>query len=225
MDIRLNRFIDMPSNPMAASFEWFAAQALPRLQSAGGFSTIFFGMDLDAGTAAGVTFWDSERSRRNSEQVERTIREDALARAAADPSRGLIDAYHVRYAHRAYRTGDCLSARMARWEGLPPEPARELLHRWLDDDVPTWQADPAYEGLIVATNRHLGNILMISMWNTSALERTVALEDASRSWLEPALTGPLRPIHVDTYTVALAPDLPADPGAETATWDAMPVPA
>ena len=208
MYVRLNRFVDMEADALAASLEWFSKEGLPPLRRAATFQTIFFGVDLDAGKAAGITFWETERGLTLGESVEGPLRKEALRRAGGVMSHGLVDTYNVWLAEQRF-VDEPLYARLFRWEGLTPGLIRSSFDYFRDVELPRWDSLPGFGGIFMAANVHLGNTLSVALWAESEVETAQELELEARNHLEAQTHGRMRPIIADTYRVALAPELRA----------------
>jgi len=214
MHARLSRFTDMESDALAASFDWFESEGLPRLKRAASFCTIFFGVDLPAGKASAITCWKSAEALRISAGAEGPLREEALRRAGTSESRGLVDTYEVVYTDSRAAQPDepALQARVVRWEGLQPGPLRDAQDYFIECELPTWTEDPAFRGILMAANVSLGNTLALSLWATEDLEAVLEREREATVRITSRRSGPLRPVIFDTYQVAIAPELePAVP--------------
>ena len=73
--LRLNRFIGLAPERIRSAVAWFEQSQLPVLSSIGGFRTVFLGHEMASGTAAGMTFWESESSLQVTESREAASRE------------------------------------------------------------------------------------------------------------------------------------------------------
>lgn len=205
MHARLNRFIDMEWQALAASLEWFQTEALPGLERRAGFNTLFFGVDPEQGRAAGVTFWDSAEDLRRSAAAEEEVRDEALDRAGADPSKGLVDGYEV----ALERAGECdaACARLARWEGLTPKRIREALKMFKEDGVPVLEQTPGFAGIFTGISERQGKVLSVILWESpEALQASLEWEREERARAE-SRAGPHRAVVADSYQVAIAPEL------------------
>jgi hypothetical protein len=210
MHARLNRFTGMDGDALAQSFDWFAGEGLPRLRRAASFTTIFFGVDLPGGKATGLTIWDSQRALKVSERVEAQLRAEALRRAGGNLGRGLVDTYEVVFADTDLVDADepNLTARLSRWEGLTPGTINWAQEHFVAHELPYWQEHPAYRGELLGANRFMGNTFGVSLWATSDLKEVTELERMAVARLSSARSGPFRPVYIDTYQVALAPQVP-----------------
>jgi len=210
MYARLNRFTGMDGDALAASFDWFEHEGLPRLKSAASFSTIFFGVDLEGGKASALTLWETQRALMVSERVESQLRAEALRRAGGALSRGLVDTYEVTLADtsRVDQDEPGLTARLSRWEGLTPGAINWAQDFFTANELPKWQRHPDYRGQLLGANRLMGNTVGVSLWATPDLDEIVALEREATKDLVGARSGPFRPVVFDTYRVALAPQVP-----------------
>lgn len=209
MHARLSRFTDMESEALAASFDWFESEGLPRLKRAASFCTIFFGVDLPAGKASAITCWKSAEALRISAGAEGPLREEALRRAGSSESRGLVDTYEVVFTDsRSGRPDDgTLQARLVRWEGLQPGALRDAQDYFVECELPAWTEDPGYRGILLAANRSLGNTLALSLWAGDDLGTVLERERETTSRITSRRSGPIRPVMFDTYQVAIAPEL------------------
>ena len=211
MYARLNRFTGMDGEALAASFDWFANEGLPRLKSSASFETIFFGVDLEHGKAGALTLWESSRAMRVSERVEAQLRAEALRRAGGSMSRGLVDTYEITFADtdRIDLAEEGLTARLSRWEGLTPGTIKWAQDYFVGNELPAWQNHSAYRGELLGANRLMGNTFGVSLWATRDLREIEALERAAVADLTQVRSGPFRPVMFDTYDVTLAPQVPA----------------
>lgn len=210
MYARLNRFTGMDGDALAASFDWFQHEGLPRLKSAASFTTIFFGVDLARGKAGALTIWDTARAMRVSERVESQLRAEALRRAGGALSRGLVDTYEITFADTAFVDQDepGLTARLSRWEGLTPGTIKWAQEYFVANELPSWQHHPAYRGQLLGANRLMGNTVGVALWATDDLKDVEQLEREAVSHLSHTRSGPFRPVMFDTYRVTLAPQVP-----------------
>jgi hypothetical protein len=209
MYARLNRFTGMDGEALAASFDWFQNEGLPRLKRAASFQTIFFGVDLENGKASALTLWESSRAMRVSERVEAQLRAEALRRAGGSMSRGLVDTYEVTFADTAFvdAAERGLTARLSRWEGLTPGTIAWAQDYFVTNELPAWRNHTAFRGELLGANRLMGNTFGISLWATRDLSEIEALERAAVADLAGARSGPFRPVMFDTYEVTLAPQV------------------
>lgn len=210
MYARLNRFTGMDGDALAASFDWFEHEGLPRLKRAASFSTIFFGVDLENGKAGALTLWETSRALRVSERVESQLRAEALRRAGGAMSRGLVDTYEITFADTEFVDQDeaGLTARLSRWEGLTPGTIKWAQEYFVSNELPAWREHPAYRGELLGANRLMGNTVGVSLWATRDLGEVEELEREAVSRLSHTKRGPFRPVMFDTYRVTLAPQVP-----------------
>ncbi|MGH2584785.1 MAG: hypothetical protein ACRDJE_07705, partial [Dehalococcoidia bacterium] len=202
--IRLNRFIDMEWEALAASLKWFREEGLRVLERATGFRTIFFGVDPKKGRASGITFWASEGCLRQSESVEKRLGVEALARANADSSNGLVDRYQLRL-FEVTGQPDAEYARLVRWQGLTVARLRSAFEGFVERDLPALAEMPGFSGIFAADDERKGKALSVIMWDSrEALQASVELEREARARAE-ATIGPNRPTVADTYQVAMVP--------------------
>jgi hypothetical protein len=208
MHARLNRFVDMRPELLQASLSAFKQDQLPRLAQVPGFRTIFFGVDLDLGKAAAITFWELEADLRASERAEAAQRAVAVERAGAEPAKGLVDSYKIIFERPG--EGDAVPtwARLARWEGVRPDRIRDALARFQEHDLPQLEESPGFCGLIVGVNRLLGNTLSVSLWASEAeLHTSLGWEREARRRVETASAMVPRSVIAESYEVALVPAL------------------
>lgn len=217
MYARLNRFTGMEAEALAGSLEWFQSEGLPALRRSPSFLTIFFGVNLEEGTATALTCWSSQHAMSVNEATEGPMRMEALRRAGGSLSRGLVDTYEI--VHTDSRSMDSddtrLHARVIRWEGLRPAAIRAAKEEFVDQELPTWTEDPDYRGMLLGANTTLGNTLLVCFWATEDLSDVEARERQTTRRITSARSGPFRPVMFDSYQVAMAPDL--TPAAATVT--------
>lgn len=212
MYARLSRFTGMEGEALAGSLQWFRTEGLPRLERIQSFRTIFFGVNLAEGKATGITCWSSADAMRLGEAAENPIRDEAMRRAGTSLSRGLIDTYEVAFTDSRPTLGrsPVLKSRLARWEGLKPGQLREAQDHFIGEHYPTWAEHPSFRGILMCANRMLGNTLSITLWETDNLDDVKELErEATERLSTRGAHGPVRPLHFDTYDVALVPELAA----------------
>lgn len=138
------------------------------------------------------------------------MREEAMRRAGTSLSRGLLDAYEVAFTDSRPTTGRHpeLKARLARWEGLRPAQLREAQEHFIAEEYPEWAATPSFRGILMAKNVMLGNTLAITLWETDNLADVKERErEVTERLSRRTPHGPVRPLHFDTYDVAVIPDL------------------
>lgn len=211
MHARLSRFTDMEGEALASSLQWFQDEALPRLRRVQSFRTIFFGVNLAEGKATAITCWKDAEALRLGDREEGPMREEAMRRAGTSLSRGLLDSYEVAFTDSRPTTGrhPVLKARMSRWEGLRPGQIREARKHFIAEEYPVWVEQPAFRGILLAANTMLGNTVSVTLWETDNLAEVKELERAATERLSRRAPGggPVRPVHFDTYDVAVVPEL------------------
>jgi hypothetical protein len=208
MYARLNRFIDMDEEAIVASLSWLEGDGFSRVVGAPGFATMFFGVNLEAGKGAGITFWDSAATMRDSEKIEAPVREEALRLARADRSKGMSATYRVVFTDSRPHGSGAMVGRLARWEGVRPASMSEAYDHFCDCELPSFQELPGYRGIFLASNPLLGNSLSVTLWEDQDLERVERLEREATDQIEARMHGRMRPSIIDTYQVAVVPTLP-----------------
>jgi heme-degrading monooxygenase HmoA len=193
---------------LADSLGQFKDEQLPWLARVPGFRTIFFGVDLTKGKAAGITFWESEADLRHSERAEEGARTLALERAGGNLGKGLVDNYSILLERQGERRTNGLWARLARWEGVRPERIRGAMAQFEERDLPLLEDASGFCGLLVGVNWLLGNTLSVSLWASKAdLDAALDWERQARAGVESRSGLVPRAVIADTYEVALVPQL------------------
>jgi heme-degrading monooxygenase HmoA len=197
----------MDSEAIVASLAWLEAEGFSRVVSAPGFVTIFFGVNLEAGKGVGVTFWDSAAAMRESEKIEAPVREESLRLARADRTKGLSDTYRVVFTDIRPAGSGATLGRLARWEGISPASMRDAYDYFFEHELPGFQDVPGYRGIFLGSNPLLGNTLSVTLWEDQDLETVERLERQATAHIEAGI-GRVRPTIIDTYQVAVLPELP-----------------
>jgi hypothetical protein len=203
--LRLNRFIDMEWEKLAASLEWFQGAGVPALSQTPGWRTLFFGVNPDRGQAAGITFWDSLSAVRASETTEAEFRAEALTRAGGETSKGIVEQFQIVVEVSGKRKPAW--ARLLRWSGLTAARILDGL-LWLEEDaVPALRKTSGFAGMFAGANFTAGSTMGVYLWDSpKALQAGIDWEREAAAVVEDQV-GPDRPIFADTYQVALVPEL------------------
>jgi heme-degrading monooxygenase HmoA len=165
-----------------------------------GFLGLF---DREAGTALGITFFDSEEAIRNSQQAF-----EDMAQQIPEEMRGRrssVETYEVTlfdgHAERA------AAARVNTLEGSP-EGIDDSVAKAKSETLPQLREVPGNVGVIGLADRTSGRSLVITLWESSdALRESEQQADKLRE--QAAQSGGQRIGNVDRYEVAVAQELSA----------------
>jgi heme-degrading monooxygenase HmoA len=207
--LRLNRFIGLEPDRIESAISWFKHSQLPVLETLPGFRTMFLGQDLERGTAAGLTFWDSEAALRISEAREASTRVRAVDRAGGSMAEGMVDRYRIIFEHHSEPVDEPTHARLAHWDGVRPSLISDAMADFQVEQLPILQRTDGFCGIAVGANFLLGNTVSVSFWSSlAALESSLEWERDARAAIEGG-TGGLTPrsVFADSYEVVLAPAL------------------
>jgi hypothetical protein len=204
----LNRFIGLEPERIRSAVNWFERSQLPVLQSIGGFRTVFLGHDLASGTAAGMTFWESESALQLTESREGATRDRAVERAGGSLAEGMVDRYRILFEHRGASFGEPTHARLAHWNGVRPSLISDAMSQFELEQVPILERTDGFCGLVAGANFLLGNTVSVSFWSSAAaLHQSLAWEIDARGAIESGAGLTPRGVFADSYTVAIAPEL------------------
>jgi heme-degrading monooxygenase HmoA len=94
MHARLSRFNGLTSERIDETVKQFREQALPELEQQEGYEGMLVLANYNAGSAAALSLWDSERSMRKSEKLAEQARQAAIetGRPTQEP---VVDRYEV----------------------------------------------------------------------------------------------------------------------------------
>jgi heme-degrading monooxygenase HmoA len=206
--LRLNRFIGLEPDRIESAITWFKHSQLPVLETLPGFRTMFLGRDPQSGTAAGLTFWDSEAALRISEAREASTRARAVERAGGSMAEGMVDRYRIIFEHHCEPCGDPTHARLAHWDGVRPSLISDAMAGFQAEQLPILQRIDGFCGIAVGANFLLGNTVSVSFWSSqAALQTSLEWEREARSSIEAGVGLTPRSVFADTYEVVLAPEL------------------
>lgn len=205
--IRLNRFVGLEPDQIEPAITWFQHSQLPVLHSLPGFRAIFLGKDPRSGTAAGMTFWDSEGALQISESREAATRIRAVERAGGSMGEGMVDRYRIIYEHQGMPIADSTHARLSVWNGVRPSLISDAMAGFEAEQLPMLDRINGFSGLVVGANFLLGNTVSVSFWSSAAaLNESLEWERGARASVEQAgVTA--RSLFADSYEVVLAPAL------------------
>jgi heme-degrading monooxygenase HmoA len=205
--VRLNRFIGLEPERIESAVNWFEQSQLPVLNTLPGFRTIFLGQDPRSGTAAGMTFWDSEGALQISEAREAATRLRAVERAGGSMGEGMVDRYRIIFEHRGEPIAHASHARLSVWNGVRPSLISDAMARFEAEQLPMLDRVDGFSGLVVGANFLLGNTVSVSFWSSeAALNDSLAWERGARASVEHGgVTA--RSLFADSYEVVLAPAL------------------
>ncbi len=202
---RLIRFNNLTRSRFESTLGWLAAEVLPTLAALAGYQSIFLGTDPENERAIGLTFWDSLTTLKQGERVERPLREEAMRRSGGTQNESLLEIYQVQTAIGS--TAKPTHARFFRWEGLSVERGRSGNELYRNEIVPSVATLPGFAGTISASDFLSGKMLGLYLWDGA---ETML---GSFDWERDAATrlglleGPHRPVLIDSYEVATAPEL------------------
>jgi hypothetical protein len=181
-------------------------QLIQRVRDAGpasvpdakGFLGLF---DRDAGTALGITFFDSEEAIRNSQQAF-----EDMAQQFPEEMRGRrksVETYEVTvFEGDAERAG---AARVSVLEGSP-EGIDDAVDKVKSETLPLVRELPGNVGAIGLADRHSGRSLVITLWESADTLRETE-QQANKLREQAARSGGQRIGSVDRYEVAVAQQL------------------
>jgi heme-degrading monooxygenase HmoA len=90
MYARMTKFVGLAPERIEATVREFEQNALTDLEQMAGFTGVTVLVDQDQGTAAALTFWESQDALRQSEQTALEAREQAISSGQAGPRRDPI---------------------------------------------------------------------------------------------------------------------------------------
>ena len=94
MHARMSRFAGLPAERIEATLQQFGDEGLEALEQQPGFEGISVLVDYRSGKAAAISYWDSERSMRESDKAAAEARAQAVE--TAGPERDpVVDHYEV----------------------------------------------------------------------------------------------------------------------------------
>jgi heme-degrading monooxygenase HmoA len=94
MHARLSRFAGLTPERLQAAIDQFRDEALPFFEQQPGYEGMLLLANRNAGTAAGVSFWSTERDMDRSEKLADQSRKAAMA-TGAPAQEPLVDRYEV----------------------------------------------------------------------------------------------------------------------------------
>ena len=206
--LRLNRFIGLEPDKIRSAISWFEHSQLPVLSDIGGYRTMFLGYDLASGTAAGMTFWDSESALGLTESREAGTRDRAVKRAGGSLAEGMVDRYRILFEHSGDPFAAATHARLAHWNGVRPSLISDAMAQFELEQLPILDQADGFCGIVVGANFLLGNTVSVSFWSSAAaLQGSLDWELDARSAIESGAGLTPRGVFADSYTVAIAPEL------------------
>ncbi len=96
MYARVTMFPGLAPERINATLEEFKEQYLPKFEQQPGYQGVWLGVDYMGGRAIAVTYWDSQETLHDSDELANRVRAAAVSRAGLDRNRPpLIDRYEV----------------------------------------------------------------------------------------------------------------------------------
>lgn len=96
MYARMTKFVGLAPERIDATVQEFEQNALGALKEMPGFAGVTVLVDPGQGTAAALTFWESQEAMRQSEQTAAAAREQAITTGQAGPRRdAIVDHFEV----------------------------------------------------------------------------------------------------------------------------------
>jgi heme-degrading monooxygenase HmoA len=96
MYARMTKFVGLAPERIDATVQEFEQNALGSLKGTPGFAGVTVLVDAGHGTAAAITFWESQEAMKESEQTAASAREEAITSGQAGPRRdAIVDRFEV----------------------------------------------------------------------------------------------------------------------------------
>jgi hypothetical protein len=169
---------------------------------------MFLGHDMASGTAAGMTFWESESSLQVTESREGATRDRAVERAGGSLAEGMVDRYRILFECQGEPSAEPTHARLAHWNGVRPSLISDAMAQFELEQLPILARADGFCGLVVGANFLLGNTVSVSFWSsTAALQTSLEWELEARGAIESGAGLTPRGVFADSYEVAIAPAL------------------